>query len=187
MSKSCKVISIVTVLYLASGLINMILNPGVLAVAQLVYVACFLVGVLAAVTAFTGPARGYHAAAALYHSGLPAHREPLRRALEFLVWHMSLKDDETICRPFYHGHVPVKELLMLSEMRVGLSERAVRVMLDYLSGMFDPGKGHFRYRPAAGRRRRGDPTARALKYRLHHLMEDDWLTYYGLRILSNLR
>lgn len=63
MSKSCKVISIVTVLYLASGLIHMILHPGVLAVAQLVYVACFLVGALAAMAAFTGPAKRYRALA----------------------------------------------------------------------------------------------------------------------------
>ena len=59
MSKSCKVISIVTAVYLASGLVNMILYPGVLAVAQLVYVACFLVGALAAVAAFTGPPKRY--------------------------------------------------------------------------------------------------------------------------------
>lgn len=63
MSKSCKIISIVTVLYLASGLIHMILHPGVLAVAQLVYVGCFLVGALAAVAAFTGPAKRYRALA----------------------------------------------------------------------------------------------------------------------------
>jgi len=63
MSKSCKVISIVTVAYLASGLIHTILHPGVLAVAQLVYVACFLVGALAALTAFTGPVKRYRALA----------------------------------------------------------------------------------------------------------------------------
>ena len=63
MSKSCKVISIVTVLYLVSGLVNMILHPGVLAVAQLVYVGCFLVGALAALAAFTGPVKRYRALA----------------------------------------------------------------------------------------------------------------------------
>ena len=61
MSKSCKVLGVVTVVYLASGLVNMMMHPGVLAVAQLVYVACFVIGALAALAAFTGPAKRYRA------------------------------------------------------------------------------------------------------------------------------
>ena len=63
MSTSCKVIAIVSVLYLTSGVIHMIVHPGIAAVAQLAYVACSMVGALAAVAGFSGPPRRYRALA----------------------------------------------------------------------------------------------------------------------------
>lgn len=135
------------------------------------------------------PASSAVAATALYYSGRPETREALRRALEFLVWHLSTKEAQEIQRFFYHGHSTVHELLMFSELRVGLEEKPVRAMLEWLMTMYRTDEGCFRYtgKPIAEFSRRQDGMdARVAKYRLYHLLEDDWLTYYGTRIGANL-
>jgi hypothetical protein len=133
------------------------------------------------------PYATFHAAAALHASRNPRHRETLPKALRFLVWHLSAKPEADIRRPFYHGHQTLRELLMLSELGICLADRPVRVLLDWLPGMYVPGDGRFRYngKPIAKHTARTDKVApRALKYWVHHVIEDDWLTYHALRILA---
>jgi hypothetical protein len=130
-----------------------------------------------------------NAALALYASGLPEYRETLRQVLEFQAWHLSTKPPEEIQRFFYHGHNALIELLMFSELGIGLDTPAVQTQLDWLMGMYCPGEGHFHYtgKPPAKFSNRADAMdARVAKYRLYHLAEDDWLTYYATRIAANL-
>jgi hypothetical protein len=129
------------------------------------------------------PASSHGGAMALYHSRRPEHEQALRKALGFLVWHLSIKREDEIRRFFYHGHNMVKELLALSELGVGLKERPVRMLLDWLAGMRRPHEAHFSF---SGRR----PTKSSRgweRYHSYHLVEDDWLTYYATRIAVNLR
>lgn len=130
----------------------------------------------------------HHAAAALYHSQRPEYQDALRKSLKFLVWHLSLKKDHEIRRFFYRGHSMVRELLMFSETGIGMDEHSVRVVLEWLLSMYDSTDGRFRYRgkPISKHTWREDgATAQVLKYRLYHLIKDDWLTYYMTRIAVN--
>jgi hypothetical protein len=55
--------------------------------------------------------------------------------------------------------------------------------------MYCPGEGCFKYtgKPMSKYSRRKDGMdSRVAKYRLYHLIEDDWLTYYATRIGANL-
>jgi len=129
------------------------------------------------------PASSHGATMALYCSGRPECREALCRGLEFLVWHLSLKKEAEIRSFFYHGHNMVKELVVLSEMGIGLTQPPVQVLLDWLTSMYRPEEAHF---SSPGRR----PTQSSqgwLRYSLYHLVEDDWLTYYATRIAVHLR
>jgi len=129
------------------------------------------------------PASSHAATLALYHSRRPEYEEALRRALGFLVWHLSTKKEEEIRRFFYHGHNMVKELIVLSELGVGLKERPVQVLLDWLADMYRPDDAHFSFHGEAPAK---SGPARP-RYQLHHLIEDDWLTYHATRIAANMR
>ena len=135
------------------------------------------------------PASSYGCAYALY-CRKDTYIQPLLRALEFLVWHLSSKTDSDLQRFWYHGHSTVRELLMFSEFGVGLDARPVRTISEWLMSMYDPEVGHFRYdgKPPSRYTVRGDGvSSRVAKYRLYHLAEDDWLTYYATRIALNMR
>ncbi len=135
------------------------------------------------------PFSSANAALALYYSGLPEYQEVLRRALEFQVWHLSIKEPEEIQRFFYHGHSTIHELLMFSELQVGLDKKPVQAQLEWLMGMYCSGEGHFHYTGKAVSKftfRADAMEPRIAKYRLYHLIEDDWLTYYATRIAINL-
>jgi hypothetical protein len=135
------------------------------------------------------PFSSYHAALALYHSGVAAYQKALLKALAFLNRHLSTKTAPEICRFYYHGHSTVHELLMFSEFRVGLQEQAVQTLLEWLFSMYSVQEGFFRYpgKPLSHySQKRDGMDARVAKYRLHHLVEDDWLTYYVTRIGMNL-
>jgi hypothetical protein len=128
-------------------------------------------------------------ALALYYSGGPEYQDALRKALRFQVWHLSTKETPEIQRFFYHGHNTIQELLMFSELRVGLEEKPVQALLEWLMTMYRPGEGHFHYtgKPISKYTRRADDMdPRVAKYRLYHLIEDDWLTYDAARIAANL-
>jgi hypothetical protein len=135
------------------------------------------------------PWSSYHAAMALYCSSNEAYKEVLIKALKFLVWHLSTKEDDKIRRFFYHGHNTVHELLMLSDFNVGLKEKTVQTIWEWLMTMYRPDEGYFRYigKPISRYSRHRDAMdARVAKYRLYHLIEDDWLTYYITRIVANI-
>ena len=145
---------------------------------------------------------------ALFHSTIPEHRLPLVRALEFQLWHLSQKDEAHIQTWVYHGHNTVQELLMFSEAGIDMSSRPIQALLHWLKGLYRPDEGMFRAQtepiPVFTRQistiirdfedRYGPgywkeiPKASygILRYRLYHLVEDDWLTYYLTRIARNM-
>jgi hypothetical protein len=131
----------------------------------------------------------YFACQALRHSGRGEAREPFRRGLDFLARHLGTKRPEEQKRFFYHGHETVRELLMFSEEGTAVPGKVVDTLLGWLVGMYDPETGTYRYdgKPISKMSRRVDGhTSREFKYRLYHMIEDDWLTYYVTRILRNL-
>jgi hypothetical protein len=135
------------------------------------------------------PFASYHSALALYSLNDARYRENLIKALDFLVWNLSIKSEEEIRRFFYHGQSTVHEMLMFSELKVGLDSRPVQILLDWFGSMYAPGEGVFRYagKPVSQYSlRRDGMDARVAKYRLYHLAEDDWLTCYLTRIARNL-
>lgn len=138
------------------------------------------------------PFASYHGAMALFCSNnlkSKGHKNALLKALNFLIWHLSEKKDTEIQRFFYHGHSMVHELLMLSELNMGLKEKAVQRILEWLMTMYHPDEGCFRYTGKAISRysyRNDYMDTRVAKYRLFHLIEDDWLTYYITRIMANI-
>jgi hypothetical protein len=78
---------------------------------------------------------------------------------------------------------------MFSEFGVGLEEKPVWAVLEWLMAMHCPEEGCFKYtgKPISKYSRRKDGMdSRVAKYRLYHLSEDDWLTYYATRIGANL-
>jgi hypothetical protein len=135
------------------------------------------------------PFSSYGGTLALYCAQNEEYRNPLLRALEFLVWHLATKQVQEIQRFFYHGHSTVHELLMFSEFQIGLEEKPVQALLEWLLTMYRPDEGCFKYagKPISKYSRRKDAMdSRVAKYRLYHLVEDDWLTYYATRIGANL-
>lgn len=130
-----------------------------------------------------------HATTALYHAKNQAHRDALIKGLKFLVWHWSLRNTNELLRFFHNGRCTIRELLMLSEYKIGLNENPATALLEWLMTMYLPDEGHFRYigKPISKHSRRQDGMdARVAKYRLYHLIEDDWLTYYLTIIAKNL-
>jgi hypothetical protein len=135
------------------------------------------------------PWSSYHAVSALYHAGVPEYDEVLRKGLEFLVRHLGTKDETDIRQMYYHGHSTVRELLMLTDIGLGLDQRPVQVLMEWLMSMYQPQKGYFKYsgKPISKYSAKKDGVSpRVMKYRLYHLMEDDWLTYYLTRISRNM-
>ncbi len=125
---------------------------------------------------------------ALYHSCNPNHKEALSKGINFLLWHLDQNPEYAIRRFFWHGHNTVRELLMFSETGVSPKQRSVHVLLSWLEEMYRSKVEHFRYygKPISKMRRRQDGvTPLVMKYRLYHLIEDDWFTYYMTRIESN--
>jgi hypothetical protein len=131
------------------------------------------------------PFSSANATLALYDAGFPEYQDALRRALAFQLWHLSTKEPVEIQRFFYHGHQTLQELIMFTELRVGLEEQAVQAQLKWLMSMYCQGEGRFHYtgKPVSKFSFRADAMEpRIARYRLYHLVEDDWLTYYATRI-----
>jgi hypothetical protein len=132
----------------------------------------------------------YFATTSLFYSGDPSDEEAYRSGLDFLIWHLDRKPEHEIRRFFWHGHDTVRELLMFSEAGVEPTQRSVKAILDWLDGMYLPEEAHFRYvgKPVSRMSVREDGASTVvMKYRLFHLIEDDWLTYYVTRIASNFQ
>ncbi len=135
------------------------------------------------------PFSTYHAMMALYHSENPAHREALIRGAEFMLWHLSTKKERDLQQFYYHGHSMVRELVMFSDLGIGMRTEAVQAILKWLMAMYDGQEGCFRYagKPISRYTRKGDGIdARVAKYRFYHLIEDDWLTYHMTRIATHM-
>ncbi len=132
----------------------------------------------------------YFACQALRHSGRHECREPYRRGLDFLAHHLAAKRPQELRRFFYHGHETVKEMLMFAEEGTEVPANVMNTLLDWLESMFDTEEGHYRYggKPISKMSRRIDGhTPREFKYRLYHVIEDDWLTYYATKISLTVR
>jgi len=132
----------------------------------------------------------YHATMALYYSRNPAYREALMRGAEFILWHLSTKKDSDLRQFYYHGHSIVRELVMFSELGIGLQTRAVRTILKWLMTMYDVEEGCFRYtgKPISKYTKKEDGIdSRVAKYRFYHMIENDWLTYHITSIAANIR
>ncbi|MBA7478152.1 hypothetical protein GH157_05800 [archaeon] len=132
----------------------------------------------------------YFATTSLFYSGDPSDEEAYRSGLDFLIWHLDRKPEHEIRRFFWHGHDTVRELLMFSEAGVEPTQRSVKAILDWLDGMCLPEEAYFRYvgKPVSRMSVREDGASTVvMKYRLFHLIEDDWLTYYVTRIASNFQ
>ena len=135
------------------------------------------------------PASTSNAVQALSAANCPRFEPAVRKGLEFLMRHLSTKESEEIEKFYYRGHSTVHELLMLSQYGIGVNERPFHVLINWLMSMYRIEEACFRYagKPVSRYRRRSDGMdSRVAKYRLFHLIEDDWLTYYGTRICANL-
>ena len=131
----------------------------------------------------------FHATYALYAAQRKKYHKNVIRGLRFLLWHLSQKKPEEIRRFFYHGHSTVHELLMFSAFGFNFRTKPIKTVWDWLMEMYDKENGHFVYsgKPVSQFRRRRDAMdSRVAKYRLHHLIETDWLTYYITNIAVNL-
>jgi len=125
----------------------------------------------------------------LYCSRNPAYKEALIRGAEFILWHLSTKKDCDLRQFYYHGHTTVRELVMFSELGIGLQRRAVRTILKWLMTMYDAEEGCFRYtgKPVSKYSKKEDGIDSAVaKYRFYHLIENDWLTYHMTKIAANM-
>ena len=101
----------------------------------------------------------------------------------------SAKSDNETNRFFYHGHSIVHELLMFSEYNIGMKDKAIQTILKWFMSMYYQDESCFKYsgKPISKYSRKEDyMTARVAKYRLFHLIEDDWITYYLTRIMQNI-
>lgn len=127
----------------------------------------------------------YHAVMALYCSKNPAFKNALLRGIKFILWHLSTKKDCNLRQFYYHGHSILRELVMFSDLGIGLQARAVRTILKWLMTMYDAQEGCFRYggKPVSKYSKKEDGIDSAVaKYRFYHLIENDWLTYHMTRI-----
>lgn len=135
------------------------------------------------------PFSSFHSTMALYNTGIDTYKEYIEKALRFLLHHLSTKTDTDIQRFFYHGHSIVHELLMFSELKIGLDSKVIKSLLSWFISMYQQDNSYFRYdgKPITKYNIKDDyMDSRVAKYRLFHLIEDDWLTYYATRIFKNL-
>jgi hypothetical protein len=135
------------------------------------------------------PYSTFHATYALHTSKNKKYEQYLKRGLLFLLNHLAKKDESNLKKFFYHGHSTIHELLMLSEYDIGMTAKPIKVMIEWLLEMYHEKEGCFVYngKPISKYSRRKDSMdSRVAKYRLYHLIEKDWLTYYLTKIALNL-
>jgi hypothetical protein len=134
------------------------------------------------------PYVSYFVTSALFYSGISEYRKYAEESLRFILWHMDQKASKDLQRFFWHGHEPLTELLMFSELGFNPKQRSIQNLLEWLKRMYDPDKACFRYsgKPYSTMTRKADgATSRVMKYRMYHQAEDDWLTYYATKIFAN--
>ncbi len=131
----------------------------------------------------------FHATYALYAANKHKYRMNVMNGLKFLMRHLSLKTPDEIRHFFYHGHSTVHELLMFSKYGFSFRTKPIKTAWDWLMEMYYAESGCFIYsgKPISKYSRRKDGMdPRVARYRLHHLIETDWLTYYITNIAMNL-
>lgn len=131
----------------------------------------------------------YHAVMALYCSKNPAYKDALVRGIEFMLWHLSTKKDCDLQQFYYHGHSMVRELVMFSDLGIGLHTRTVKAILNWLMTLYNVQEGCFQYtgKPVSKYSRKKDGIDAAVaKYRFYHVIESDWLTYHVTTIAANM-
>ncbi len=135
------------------------------------------------------PYATYHGAMALYSAHNIVYKDALTKAIDFLIKHLSTKNNGEIQRFNYHGHSIVHELLMFSELNMGLNNDSIQKILEWFMTMYHTDENCFRYagKPISKHTLKSDyMDARVAKYRLFHLIEDDWLTFYLTKIMLNI-
>jgi hypothetical protein len=98
---------------------------------------------------------------------------------------LNQKRKADLRRFYWHGHEPIRELVMLAENGFNRDEPAVENLLEWLEAMYNDGTGSYRYngKPISKMSLREDGgDLRVMKYRLYHLIEEEWLTYWMTRI-----
>jgi hypothetical protein len=83
----------------------------------------------------------------------------------------------------------VRELVMFSELGIGMRTKAVTTILKWLMTMYHASEGCFRYtgKPISRYRKKPDGIdSTVAKYRFYHMIENDWLTYHVTRIAVNM-
>lgn len=131
----------------------------------------------------------YHGALALYSTKYENYNDGLLKAFDFLMNHLESKSKDELSRFYYHGHSLVQELLMLSEYNIGLDKQSIKHIIEWLMSMYQD-EGYFHYEGKAISKysyKKDYMTSIVAKYRLFHLAEDDWLTYYITRIMTNIK
>lgn len=131
------------------------------------------------------PSVTHNAAIALYQRKNVKCEAALKSALEFLIWHLSLKDPDKILIFRFRGHEILKEMLIYSDLGIGLDTQPIQAILDWLKSMYDAKLGCFHF--SGGKAEATDRGLQAAKYLLFQCIEDDWLTYHILRIALNLQ
>ena len=135
------------------------------------------------------PYSTFHATYALYVSKNKEYYPYVRQGLNFLLNHLSQKNENEIRKFFYHGHSIIHELGMFSEYGIGMNSKPIRAQLEWLMEMYNEKEGSFIYsgKPVSKYSHRKDGMdSRVAKYRLYHIIETDWLTYHLTKIVSNL-
>jgi hypothetical protein len=130
----------------------------------------------------------YYVTSSLCYSGVSKYRIEGKESLDFLLWHLEQKNPKDIQRFFWHGHEPIKELLMFSEFEFSPDHITIKSLLDWLENMYERGEGRFRYKGKPYSRmttREDGANSHVMKYRMYHQVENDWLTYYATKIFSN--
>jgi hypothetical protein len=130
------------------------------------------------------PSSSHGAAVALYQSGHREYEPALRKAFSFLIGHLTLKDPHEMCRFIFRGHNLLQEMLMFSDLGVGLDTQPVQKYLEWLLSLYNPQRGCFHYSGSMQDATDLDPGG--AKYGLFQLIDDEWLTYRITRIAANL-
>jgi hypothetical protein len=130
------------------------------------------------------PYATFRAANALSYGQDQKYEPGLRRALRFLLWHLSTKKPCEICQFYFHGHHILRELQMFARTNEGMDSRPVGAICKWLMTLYHPEDGAFRVagRPIPSNARcLTGVSSQVLRYNFYHLTEEDWLT---LRIVQ---
>lgn len=76
---------------------------------------------------------------------------------------------------------------VLTDIGVGEQEHLVQVLLAWLAGMYHPAQGYFSFSGNKLQTKSKNIGIGFVRFHSYHLCEDDWLTYYAVKIAMNLQ